>query len=276
MSNTFVVNWIQTRSDVPLYFNPPSGPVALPTGWKVVWQAPNIVTPYSAAAFKLTAPTAIIGLAVDCSFGSSFVGKNLLVQGYLNGVIATSSPVTVPNTGRVVVQSFVRSNPRGSPIAYRGSFQWRLVQGSAVVATFDTLTPLEFYSIVPPPAGLWPSYGVSVDLLREYVPVWSDTTNKWMLASFYRFITQKIFGGPFVYDNIRGANRYALNHLGSSYKLEQYFRELRSGLAIPINCYDMAGIVQIVLSLFPDYNLVRWNFMQPYGWIYTTRRVAQG
>jgi hypothetical protein len=42
-------------------------------------------------------------------------------------------------------------------------------------------------------------------------------------------------------------------------------------LVVPINCYDMAGIVQVVLSLFLNYNLVRWNFMQPYGWINTTR-----
>jgi hypothetical protein len=119
-----------------------------------------------------------------------------------------------------------------------------------------------------------PGFGPPLRFRTSICCLWNGTTSAWVLADFYRFITQAIFGGTFRYDNVRGATRYTQG-LGGSCRLDQYFRELEYSTVVTINCYDMAGIVQVVLSLFLNYNLVRWNFMQPYGWIDTTRWVSQ-
>jgi hypothetical protein len=273
MSTSFTVSLIEAKSDVPLYLYNVSGGgrKVVTTAWQTLWTAPN-TTSDSFAAFDLSLPSStVIGLRLTCTFGSSFSGKTLEIQGLLNGTLVTSSPVTVTSTGPIVVQKFVQSSQRGSPVSYRGLFQWRLRDGSTTVATFGTQTSLELYTVVSPPAALWPSVGISVNLLRAYVAVWNSTVSSWALADFYRYVAQTIFGGPFKYDNQYGAPRYT-GDLGGPYALDQYFRDLAStgAASITINCYDMAGIVQVVLSLFANYSQVRWNYMKPYGWINTT------
>ncbi|KAF8581967.1 hypothetical protein K439DRAFT_189959 [Ramaria rubella] len=93
------------------------------------------------------------------------------------------------------------------------------------------------------------------------------------LANFYRLITESIFAGTFRYDNVYGRSRFVMGPspgIGGQFRLDEYFRQLEAGQTGPINCYDMAGIVQIVLSLFRNYSQGFWIFMRVYGWIPTS------
>jgi hypothetical protein len=195
-------------------------------------------------------------------------------MGFLGNAGVISSYVKVTNTKPVVVRSFYLMNGRTCPVAYRGSFSWSLLKDSELKTYGEckTSTFLEFYMAVTPPAKLWPSYGISVNLLRQYLPAWGLYNGGWGAADFYRYITQVIInGGEFVFDNVNGDARYAFSGFGISYKLDKYLQELESGKAERINSYDMAGIMQIILSLFPNYDQVSWNYMRPYGWINTTK-----
>jgi hypothetical protein len=265
--STFSVDLIKATSDVPLYIYLTPGRKVIPTTQQELWRAPNNPTANAIAAFDLSAAGGVIALAVTCRVGSSFVGKPLTIQGLLNNIVAVSASVTIPSTAPFVVQNFSRPNARDFPVAYAGAFQWKLTYGTTSI-TFGTLTILELYTVAKPPAPLWPSFGVSVNLLRKYVPFWNATTSTWPLAAFYNSVAGAIFNSPFKYDNVNGAPRYT-SYLGGSYKLDKYFQDLQSGSAVVINCYDMAGIVQVVLSLFPYYGSVRWDFMDPYGYINT-------
>jgi hypothetical protein len=182
-------------------------------------------------------------------------------------MVAVSSSVTFPNTVPGIVQNFSRPSARPFPIAYAGEFRWQVKQGTTVVATFGTPTHIELYTIAAPSGALWSSYGVSVNVLRQYLVPWNATTYTWPLPAFYHFTATSIYNSPFKYDT-----RYMTSGSGGSYKLDRYFQDLNSlrPWDVRINCYDMAGIMQLVLSLFLDYGSVRWAYMWPYGYINTT------
>jgi hypothetical protein len=274
--STFRVDSIQATSDLALYIFTNGRPIAIPTTSRVLW-GPN-VSPNPIVAFNLSLDRPNIPLRVQCTFGSSFIGRTLTVEGLLNDGVAVSAAVTI-RTASTLVQPFVYSDPNRFPLAYRGSFQWRLRQGNTTVATFATRTNLEFYNIfLPrdprlPAARLWYRTSVSVNLLRIYIPIRNNTTFAWNLAAFYNRIIQDVFRSPFRYNNTSGAPRYVVNGPGpneDSYRLDQYFRELEANQAQLVTCADMAGIVQVILSLFPDYESVQFTFMSPYGWIRET------
>jgi hypothetical protein len=269
---TLIVDQIYAKSDVPLYIINGSSRIIIKPDWQVLW--PPKKNSHPSAAFNLSKRGAAIDFLFLCRFSSDLVGGTYVLEGLLRDTVAIKSVVVVRSTEQMKVEGFVRVDARNFPVAYRGSFEWRLkTMRSRVVLRHTKLTHLELYTVSAPSAALWRSSGVSVNLLRQYAAPWNKSTVAWQRADFYRFITQKIFGSPFKYDNVRGASRYTSN-TGGSYKLDQYIRELERGSAVLINCYDMAGIVQIVLSLLPAYNRVRWNFMQPYGWINTTKWVT--
>jgi hypothetical protein len=268
---TFFVDKIEAKSDIPLYLYLNPGRKVIHTNWQELWRAPNTPTPNSAAAFNLSNSGASVALAVTCRVDSSLVGKALTVVGRFNNAVAVSSSCTFPNTDWVVVQNFSRISAPPFPIAYVGDFRWHVRLGTTVVATFGTPTRIEWYTVARL-ADLWHSYGVSVNLLRRYLVRWSTTTRSWLLPAFYDFTARQIFDSPFKYDVVNGGTRYMNSGTGGPYKLDQYFKDLNSPQPsdVRINCYDMAGIVQLVLSLFLDYSSVRWAFMQPYGYINTT------
>jgi hypothetical protein len=273
MSYAFLVEKIEAASAAPLYLYASGRRTVVPAGqWQVLWQARNIST-VSFTAFNLSR-LPVIDLRVTCKFGRAFLGKNLVVQASLSGAPVAASVVAINSEGPIVVQSFHLIKPSSYPVQFIGPFQWNLVENLTVVAHFPTYTNLELYTVSVPIASLWPPFGVSVKLLRRYLPLWFATSS-WRLVDFYRYIVQKIFDSPFLYDNVMGNPRYAEYIPGNDgtwkYKLDQYFSELDSNLKVKVNCYDMAGIIQVILSLFPNYSLVGWKFVQPYGWINPTR-----
>jgi hypothetical protein len=130
------------------------------------------------------------------------------------------------------------------------------------------------YSTAVPSTSLWSTYGVSVNLLRLHLPIWGTAIVDWTSKQFFAEIVKAIHSGPYKYDIVAGKSRYSSNGgLGQFYRLEQYCNEREHNVNIQVNCYDMAGIVQIILSLCPGYDSksVHWNYMQPYGFINTTK-----
>jgi hypothetical protein len=264
---------ISAKSDVPLYVYVPGvgRRFANTTTWQTLWASPNNPTPYAFAAWNCLAPPGIApGLSVICTFNSAYNGQTVVLEGLLNNASIVQCVVTVRGTGQHFLNTFYRTNTRPFPVSFRGYWQWRLWRNGVIIGGFPTLTYIELYSITAPSASLWSPYGVSVNLLRLHIPIWGTVVANWMATHFYAWFVTGIHAGPFQYDIVGGATRYSSN-LGQFYRLEQYCNERERNLNIRVNCFDMAGIVQIILSLCPGYGSVRWNFLQPYGYINTTK-----
>ena len=266
---SFQVHLIEAKSDLPLYVITNGVLYTRPPIWLTLWQPPNNPAPNSFTAFNMA--SANLSLRLTCSFSADLVGKTLSLQGVLNNVPAVGCVVHVTGTGVIVAQPFILLGGRPGPVAYRGPFLWRLLEGTQVIATFGTQTRLELYTASSPAPALWPSYGVAVSVLRHYLPEWNLATRVWLLPQFYNFTAQSVFGSAFRYDTVYGAPRFAQTGLGGFYRLERYINELEAGLTSAVNCYDMAGIVQIILSVYRSYNAVTWNFIQPCGYINQTQ-----
>jgi hypothetical protein len=266
----FRVDLIEAKSDVPLYITHDGQRKVITTAWQVLWRAPCVPIHNAVAALDMTLdPSAAIGFRVTCRFGHDLVGKNLRVEGVFNGITAISSPVKVHRTDPIIVHEFVLLHKFEGPVAYRGLFEWKLKEGHKLVATFETETFLELYTVRKPIDQQWNPWGISANLLRRYIPILRDAVLRWQLAQFYRFTVENIFGSPFQYDIISGSCIYASNGLGGNYKVNQYFSDLEAGRKAIVNCYDMAGIVQINLQLYPGVAAL-WNFLSPCGYINAT------
>jgi hypothetical protein len=257
---------ISAKSDVPLYLNVGGVRRSSAATWQSLWTSPNHSTNAFVAWNYLTSAP---GLAVICTFNSAYNGQTLVVEGSLNGASIVQCVVTVRG-GQHTLNNFRRTNTRHFPVSFQGNWQWRLWRNGVIIGGFPTLTYIELYSITAPLAHLWSPYGVSVNLLRLHVPPWGTVVANWTVTQFNSWFVKAIHSGSFQYDIIAGASRYS-SHLGRFYKLDQYCTERERKLNIQVNCYDMAGIVQIILSLCPGYGLVRWNLLQPYGYINTTK-----
>jgi hypothetical protein len=294
MANSFTVNLIKAKSEVPLHLYGTSS-VATTAQYRDLWRPAGPIAD-SFVAFDLgrlrTNASTIVNLRLTCTFGQNFVEKSgLVVEGFLDNTSAMKSPVTVTDTEQIIVQSFVMANRRLYPVSYKGEFEWKLMDGSTVAATFATKTPLELYTIVPFTTDestiQWTASGVSVNLLRRYLVPWRAGLQG--LGDFYSYAAGAIFQSPFVYNNVDGNYRY-LEMPGDTpfgemndpdkltiFKLGEYFRELEQaereeGTTYRVNCRDMAGIVQIVLSLLLPKRSKGYHIrMQPFGYIKTTK-----
>lgn len=266
----FRVTLIEARSDVPLYlYNAASGNrTVIPMTWQVLWTGPSTPNPNAFAAFDMTRAT--VALRVTCEFGAGLKGRTLQLQGVLNGIPAVVASVTVTSTNPTLVQGFTPVHLFEGAVSYRGSFLWRLMDSDTPVATFGTETSLEWYTVVKPIDTLWGPSGISTNLLRRNLAVFSGGMINWLLADFFRNTAETIFYSPFQYDNEYGAAAFSQDSLGGIYDLDQYFADLEAGRVVKINCYDMAGIVQITLKLFPAPLGALWSLLTPYGWINPT------
>ncbi|KAF8584754.1 hypothetical protein K439DRAFT_1109714 [Ramaria rubella] len=235
------------------------------------------------AAYNLTlSPSTFISFRLLCNFSSDLRGRRINVQGYLNNELAVEcSPFDIVNLGPIYIQQFSFVNRRDCPVSYTGGYTWNLVAGTTVFATSPMLTSLELYTVASPLPSLWASYGVSVNLLRQYAAPWATHTTKWVLADFYRFIVTRIFGGTFRYDTVIGDYHFLkptsiISGLGGGFMLDEYFRDLEAAKVVAVNWYDLAGIVQIVHSLYPNYKNGAWIYMSKFGWITTTNIKGYG
>jgi hypothetical protein len=279
MANAFTVTLIQALSEVPLHLYATDA-VANTVDWRDLWRPAGPVA-NSFVAIDLQRlrnnRTAIVNFRLSCTFGANFVGHNVVIHGMLRGGPAmTSAPVAVANTNAVVVDTFVMTDRQRYPVAYTGAFRWSVEDGTTII-TFATETPLEIYTIIPLAnhAIQWTAAGVSVNLLRRYLVPWHMGLQG--IKEFYGYAAEKIFQSPFVYDNVIGATRYFSNGLLVTFELGNYFRDLElceddQSSVRRVNCVDMAGVVQIVLSLcFPNLNKAFRIMMRPFGYIHTTK-----
>jgi hypothetical protein len=261
-SMAFTVNIVVARSAVPLSIASGQRVVVNTTKPLVLWGYNREHTPSTFVAFNSTQPSSRLRVGLEVS--DDLVGKTLKLVGFLYEEPAVMSSVQI-DTNQVVAKELYLMNQSKYPMAYWGDFEWKLVDDEwNTMAMCDTLTYLEMYAPLVPTANLWPSFGISASLLRQYIAVRTKTRLNWWLPDFYRDLTHNILAAQFQYDNVFGAPEYAGSEGGVSFALDRYFADLDTGLQMRVNCYDMAGIVQIILSLYSNYDQFKWNYMEPY------------
>lgn len=150
-------------------------------------EAPNLPTPNAFTALQL-GPVAV-NLRLTCHFGPELIGKVVLLQGVLNGLHAVGSVVNITAAGFKVIPQFNLISQHNGPVAYSGGFEWKLAEGGQVIATLGRGHILNY---TPPPAKLWPAYGVSVSVLRHCLHVWDVVTKAWLLPDFYYYTAHAV------------------------------------------------------------------------------------
>ncbi|KDQ55471.1 hypothetical protein JAAARDRAFT_79859 [Jaapia argillacea MUCL 33604] len=273
MADSLQITAIQAASTVPLYvrLGPNYRPSVQSNVWTWLWVDGSPIPDNAFTAFDTTS-SATVALAVDCQIDRT-TSTGLYLRALLNGIEVLSSPTVIVGSGYLRVTDLAITNPLPCPIAYWGDFVWVLADGNGEIAVTGNTTRLEMYTFRTPvgaAVALWSSFGISVNLLRAYLSIFDSSKIVWSVADARRALVESVFKGVFQYDIVYGAPRYSSSELGGTYQLEQYFADLEAGAANRINCYDMAGIVQVAFSVHPDYDRVRWNFMEPYGLINTT------
>ncbi|KDQ55473.1 hypothetical protein JAAARDRAFT_195844 [Jaapia argillacea MUCL 33604] len=281
MGDYLNVTSVQAASTVPLYIRQFDGSRSFVQRdfWTWLWIAndpnPPIIPSGAFTAFDTTS-SATVALAVACDLYLT-APTSLYLRGLFNGIEVLSSPTPInpwgTGAGEVMVSDLAITNPLPFPIAYRGNFVWVLANGDGETVVTGTTTPLEIYVVKTPivaAMALWLPFGISVNLLRAYLPIFDNNNRAWNETDARRDLVERVFGGPFSYENVYGRPRYTTDAFGVTYFLELYFQDLEAGAGMRINCYDMAGIVRIALTVHSDYDRVRWNFMEPYGLINPT------
>ncbi|KDQ55476.1 hypothetical protein JAAARDRAFT_195846 [Jaapia argillacea MUCL 33604] len=277
MGDYLNITSVQAKSTVPLYVREFDGsrPSVQRDVWTWLWTAGYPIPSNAFTAFDATS-SATVALGVACDFNLT-APTSLYLRALFNGIEVLSSPTPINPWGtgaaEVTVRDLAITNILPFPIAYRGNFVWVLANGDGETVVTGTTIPLEIYVFgAPTPAAmvLWMPFGISVNLLRVYLPVFDNNNRTWAEIDARRALVERVFGGPFSYDTVYGAPHYAAGKFGVAYWLELYFQDLEAGAPMWINCYDMAGIIQVALTVHPGYDRVHWNFMQPYGLINPT------
>ncbi|KDQ52225.1 hypothetical protein JAAARDRAFT_485569 [Jaapia argillacea MUCL 33604] len=278
MSNFLDVIQIQAKSSVPLYVRLADGtrPSVQKDVWNWLWIA-GAPTPKNAFTAFDTTTSATVPLAVGCRF-NLLASTRLYLRGLLNGLEVLSSPTPInPNgagSGNATVTTLEIKYPLPSPIAYRGWFTWVLGdQNGTIVVTATARTHLELYAFKAPigtAMKMWLTRGIFVNLFRAHMEVFDNRKREWTESDARRALVQSVYNSVFQYDIGMGNARYTADGFGRIFRLELYSQDLEARAAMWINCYDMAAIIQVALTLHPGYDKVRWNYMNPYGLINTT------
>ncbi|KDQ52223.1 hypothetical protein JAAARDRAFT_485561 [Jaapia argillacea MUCL 33604] len=240
MSNFLDVTHIQAKSSVPLYVRLADGsrPSVQKNVWTWLWVYGSAIPNNAFTAFDTTT-SATVPLVVDCRF-NLLSPTRFYLRGFLNGLEVLSSPTVVnpqgSGSGTVRISDLAVKYPLPCPIAYRGSFTWVLGdERDEIWVTGTNPSPLELY-IFKAPTGtamsLWPSYGISVNLLRAYLAIFDNRKRIWTESEARRALVQSVYDGAFLYDNAYGASRYTTSVLGVTYRLELYFQDFNGSATV--------------------------------------------
>ncbi|KAI1314194.1 hypothetical protein F5Y03DRAFT_380993 [Xylaria venustula] len=228
------------------------------------------------------------------------------IVGTLGGVeVFVSGLVDVPASGNVVraaglylISPDFTMRQVSIPFRHGGDFYWTLWawKDDTTVGSMNAsgTTRLEFVwaraqapngPLSPPSAAVRTrvdmSPGYPILLFRLFAP--SPRELPTTAAQDVMFYIQRAVGvvwNPSLssprYDTWYGAAKYAQSYLGFGFKLQEYFNDaFNNGSENPprtCNCYDMAGICQLALSILMDASGAeladsRWVFQAPNGFI---------
>ncbi|KAF2962879.1 hypothetical protein GQX73_g10692 [Xylaria multiplex] len=250
----------------------------------------NLMTPSRAfcrATINGTAP-----------YPANWRGLQYSIVGTLGGVqVLTSGLVNVPASGNVVqatglylVSPDFTTRQVSIPFRHGGDFSWTLWawRGNTTVGSMNAnrTTRLEFvWARAPAPNGplrppsaavrtrvdMTPGYPIL--LFRLFAPSPRDLpATAAQDVVFYIQRAVRVVWNPSLsrprYDTRYGAAQYVQTSLGGGFKLQEYFNSAFE----TCNCYDMAGICQLALSILVDASGAeladsRWVFQQPNGFI---------
>ena len=213
-----------------------------------------------------------------------------------------SQPVTDIVTGVKalnLIQPTINGQPKSLPWVFYGDFNWTFKGSKKDQPQYTCSTAVEIYVL---PAHLPPFFqrsGIPLALLRLqwYLATWMRTTEAPTgkpALNWPSFAVNALFTDPRLeYDVWRGACKYI--SWNSSYSLDTLFAcnigvdcwldlwlsdlygVTLAGATHTVNCYDLAGLGQVLASLGVDdsINNIRMKYMTPFGYIQKTRLIGR-
>ncbi|KID73420.1 uncharacterized protein G6M90_00g062640 [Metarhizium brunneum] len=304
-----MATWTITKIEAENRFNVvTSGGITIPLGNQTVWNntgswvdgptgstRPNV--------FLNTMPTATgfykINVHGTAPFSAIWRGKSYVVAGHVGGRLALISPlVPVPATGNAVAVNGLylmapdfKTRQVVIPFRYGGDFSWQLWlwNGKEYIASMapSTTTRLELcWARATAPTGpvtapsptvrtrvdMTPGYPIL--LWRLFAPNPSElpaAASQDVAFYIHRAVVNVIWNASLTtprYDTSRGMAYYGVSGYGGGFKLKEWFDTLYPRC----NCYDLAGISQLALSMLMDANGAEltdshWVFQSPNGFI---------
>lgn len=159
------------------------------------------------------------------------------------------------------------------PWGLAGDVIWRVYIKPTMQSITITTTRLEIYGL----AAALPSFfanQVSVAFLRTLVlPARKSGETDWTWYVI-RELSETYGRLRFQYDARWGAPHFDVGPYGGNFELGLWTRRCTIRNA-PINCYDLAGILQIAVGLAPEVKCA-WKFMAPFGYLLQTNLIGVG
>ena len=231
---------------------------------------------FSPTTIDLSVPTSYIN--VDLKVPDDLIGVPFDINadvGTDNNVLTTVGQQYFTKIGTYTIPMAIAPDWRSTtfPWGVAGDAQWNLT----VVATGHVIpinrTRLEIYALT---RNLGPFFTNQIDVVllrRAILPARFSGYNDWVDYTInVAFGADDIF--LFQYDTDHGECRFADNSFGGDFKLKSWIAEAIVPKA-PVNCFDQAGIVQIILSLMINGDST-WQLQEPFGYINQTALIGVG
>jgi len=181
-----------------------------------------------------------------------------------------------------------------------GNLRWTLNGATISQPQYITTTPIEVYYFDSIPAYLDKS-GIPLALLRleNYLPAWMRTSGFTKpsgdieMIDWPSFVVQSVFNdNQLEYEQWGGMCRYTswdsfetlegtfTKNSGLDFWLDLWTLDkarAEPGTTLAVNCYDLAGLCQVLISLGIDSSTanVRMKYMAPYGFIQATHLIGR-
>lgn len=206
-------------------------------------------------------------LSLSADLGADFEGVSVHLIGAIAGQVCFQSDSSLGATGAWTpnVHSALAFNVLGY---LSGDVDWFVQADVGGNAPFVATSRLELFWIYGAPLPLvGPSSSVSV--LRQ---IFQNIEIDGQLVDVVNQVTELCyFHFNKTYDTTNGAAHFGPTNTGGEFDLSDY---LSVGQTEIVNCYDQAGILQVLLGNLGIAS--QWQFMQPFGFINTTDLIGVG
>ncbi|GJJ03321.1 hypothetical protein RugamoR64_38590 [Duganella rhizosphaerae] len=205
-------------------------------------------------------------LQLGMTLGPEFQNISIHMLGVWNGAVVFQSDSSNGSVGAWSPQAHLLNTVPGLA-RVAGDFGWYVVNEVDGSQSYLATTRLELTWIYQEPADFY--NGISQSLVLR--PLFAQLNGATMADIVANVADYAYFGFNKTYDVQAGGPHFVAGPYGGSFQLGQY---LSLGTQQQVNCYDQAGIVQILLGSLglPS----AWAYMNPFGFINTTDLIGTG
>ena len=205
-------------------------------------------------------------LGLQLTLGPEYQGVSVHLLGYLNGEVVFQSDSSLGASGTWSTAAYATFDVSG--LARRsGDFAWYVMPDAGAGSLFLATTRLELSWVYE-----LPSFLSNLDYSAALRPLFAQIDTAGAPNEIVAAVVAMCYYGFYKrYDTVTGAPHFGCTGQGGTYLLGQYWY---TGQSQAVNCYDQAGIVQIMLGCLGI--SCTWAFMQPYGYITTTNLIGWG